>query len=71
MLTDAVAINGGNMLQVLKVTIIISILAGCRSSEPPEPTETTPACYKYQLMMTAPMPEEAMQRLERECKDSH
>ena len=60
------------MLQALRGTIIIAILTGCHSSEPSaEPTDTTPACYKYQSMMTAPMPEEAMLRLKRECENAH
>lgn len=59
------------MQRTLTVTIIAIILAGCSSSEQPKQTEITPACSKYQLMMTAPMPEEAMRRLKQECENSY
>ncbi|MCS3430086.1 hypothetical protein [Klebsiella sp. BIGb0407] len=58
------------MLRIL-MAAIIAMLTGCHSSERPKQTELTPSCYKYQLMMTAPMPEEAMQRLKLECENSH
>lgn len=57
------------MLRIFMATIVM--LTGCHSIERPKQTETTPSCYKYQLMMTAPMPEEAMQRLKLECENSH
>ena len=58
------------MLRALTVAIVVVMLAGCFSRERPKQVETTPACSKYQLMMTAPMPEEAMQRLKQECESS-
>lgn len=59
------------MLRTLRVAMIVVMLAGCFSSERSKQVETTPACSKYQLMMTAPMPEQAMQRLKQECENSH
>jgi len=58
------------MLRTLTTTMFIFVLAGCHSGNRQKQTEITPSCQRYQLMMTAPMPEEAMQRLKIECDRS-
>ncbi|MFT8723761.1 MAG: hypothetical protein ABF759_14505 [Acetobacter malorum] len=46
-------------------------LAGCSGSQHSQPSrETTAACMEYQSMMTAPMPPEAMRRLQKACAAS-
>ncbi|KGB23403.1 hypothetical protein ApDm4_2037 [Acetobacter pomorum] len=45
------------------------MLAGC-AQQPHHRSGDTSACMNYRSMMTAPMPPEAMQRLQKQCEDS-
>ncbi|AQU87800.1 hypothetical protein B0W47_10270 [Komagataeibacter nataicola] len=44
-------------------------LAGC-TQHPPHRQHDTPECMNYRAMMTAPMPPDAMKRLQARCEAS-
>ncbi|KXV57151.1 hypothetical protein AD947_09440 [Acetobacter tropicalis] len=51
------------------MVILTTMLAGC-AQQLHHRSGDTPACMNYRSMMTAPMPPEAMQRLQKQCEDS-
>ncbi|MCG0993894.1 hypothetical protein LHT11_01595 [Acetobacter indonesiensis] len=51
------------------MAILTTMLAGCAQQFDHRPSDT-PACMNYRFMMTAPMPPEAMQRLQKQCEVS-
>lgn len=48
------------------VLLTCTLLAGCAHRH----FDDTPACMNYHSMMTAPMPAQAMQRLQKQCEAS-
>lgn len=51
------------------VVILTAALAGCAQQYQPQ-SHDTPACMNYRAMMAAPMPAQAMQRLQKQCEAS-
>lgn len=58
------------MLRMIILPLIVASLTSCQTHHRSQPTQTTASCYQYQLMMTAPMPEQAMNRLKQQCENS-
>lgn len=58
-------------IQPVSLFLTSMLLAACTTqpAPPKQPTET-PECMNYRAMMTAPMPPDAMQRLNKACQDS-
>lgn len=51
------------------IIILTAALSGCAHQPHHRPSDTA-ACMNYRSMMTAPMPPEAMQRLQKQCEVS-
>ena len=57
-------------MRIILASLTAVILAGCTcNSHKPQHHETA-ACMNYRSMMTAPMPPDAMQRLQEKCAAS-
>ncbi|WP_215750433.1 MULTISPECIES: hypothetical protein [unclassified Gluconobacter] len=54
-------------MRLILASLAVVILAGC--TRKPQLHETA-ACINYRSMMTAPMPSDAMQRLQEKCAAS-
>ncbi|GKW22174.1 hypothetical protein PEC302107_39030 [Pectobacterium araliae] len=55
--------------QLLIASVALLVIA-CSSSTKKSPTDETPACMKYRLMMTAPLPPAETVRLKNQCEQS-
>ncbi|PYD48396.1 hypothetical protein C3920_04985 [Novacetimonas pomaceti] len=53
----------------ITATVIALSLASCSHRHPRERQET-PACVNYHAMMTAPMPPDAIRKLQEQCEKS-
>ncbi|WP_048839579.1 hypothetical protein [Acetobacter cibinongensis] len=53
----------------ITIIILTAMLSGC-AQQPRQRLGDTSACMNYRSMMTAPMPPEAMQRLQKQCEVS-
>lgn len=56
-------------MRFILASLTAVFLSGCASNTPPQPHETA-ACMNYRSMMTAPMPPDAMRRLQEKCAAS-
>jgi len=54
---------------LILLTTTLSVVACSHDKAAPD-TQETAACQHYRLMLTAPMPQEAMQRLAADCQRS-
>ncbi|AIA71954.1 putative lipoprotein [Pectobacterium atrosepticum SCRI1043] len=54
----------------LLIALITLFVTACSSNAKKSPTDETPECMKYRLMMTAPLPPAEMMKLKNQCEQS-
>lgn len=57
-------------MRIILASLTAVFLAGCTCNSHKPPKHETAACMNYRSMMTAPMPPDAMQRLQEKCAAS-
>lgn len=57
-------------MRLAAVASLVFVLSACSNGSDKPPKNETEACMNYRAMMTAPMPPDAMQRLQEKCSAS-